>query len=76
MRIYVYKSPQPNADDDDADNDDNYDNDDDDNDDDADIVKCDFPSDHSSYLAVPPSSKPRPKTSKYHHHYDHYNPAL
>ena len=58
-------------DDDDDNDDDNDDNDEDDDDDD--IVKCDFPSGHSSYLAVPPSSKPRPQTSKYHHHYD---PAL
>ena len=47
------------------DEDDNKDDDDDGEDDDDDEydVNCDFPSGHSSYLPVPPSSKPRPQTS-------------
>ena len=52
----------------------NVENDTDDDDDDDDDVKCDFLSGHSSNLAVPPSSKPRPKTTnlvKYHHHQYH-----
>ena len=39
-------------------------------------AECDFPSTHSSYLALPPSSKPRPKTwsmKKYlHHHFSRH----
>ena len=65
--------------DDDIDDDgDDIDDDDDGEDDDDDEydVNCDFPSGHSSYLAVPPSSKPRPKTSnliKHNHHQLHQN---
>ena len=39
-------------------------------------AECDFPSTHSSYLALPPSSKPHPKTwsmTKYlHHHFSRH----
>ena len=39
-------------------------------------AQCDFPSTHSSYLALPPSSKPHPKTwsmTKYlHHHFSRH----